>query len=317
MQKGIIVVGIHTSSWVLRCPRLPSPGEYILGNNFRRVMDGGKASNQALAVSLLGGQSYLVARVGNDDEGKFAVEYLKDHGVNTDYISVSDTLPSGMGMAFMDLGGIPMGATVSGANSELSEKLILMANDAFERSGILLAQLEAKKELVFFACKLAKEKGAIVILDPAPADGFSIKDDCRYVDILTPNEPEAKMLSGYETDEEVEIEEVAEKLYLLSGKKIIIITLGGKGVYVRSTGLTEHICCPRVKTVDTSGAGDCFNAGLAVSLARGKTLSDSILYSLCAASLSVQKDEVWTSYPNSQEVDKLLYEEYAEKNDME
>jgi ribokinase len=304
VSVGIVVVGIHTSSYVMRCNRLPTPGEYLIARRYGKSLDGGKASNQALAAARLGAVSYLVIRVGNDEEGRFAANYLSSSGVNVDYVTTSESLPTGIGIAFMDESGVPMGATELGANAELTEEHINLALPAFKKSKILLTQLEIPVDLALYACEMGKRNNLTVILNPAPADSLSASQ-LKNIDVLTPNEPEAKIIAGYAPDEDISMETLGRHLYKKTGIKHIVITLGERGALLVSEGMTSHVTCPAIKSVDTSGAGDCFNGALAFALGNGLSMEKAVEFGVRSASLSVTKFEVWPSYPTLQEVKDL------------
>ena len=303
-NDGITVIGIHTSSYVMRCSRLPTPGEYIIAGKYERSLDGGKASNQALAAARLGGCPYLVCRLGDDDEGRFAYDYLSKNGVNMEYTTISKTLPTGFGIAFMDENGVPMGATHLGCSEEFAKEYIDCAIPAFKKSKILLVQLEIPVELAMYACKLGKRHNLTTILNPAPADGLDVTQ-MSHVDILTPNEPEARILAGYNPDDGIDIVELGKRLYKTAGVKHLIITCGKHGALIINDEGILHKPCPAVKSVDTSGAGDCFNSALAFALANGVLMEKAVEFGVKTASLSVTKLQVWPSYPTMGEIEKI------------
>lgn len=298
---GIAVVGAHTGAYLMRCRRLPTPGEYLVARNYERNLDGAKGSNQALAAARLGARVFLIARLGGDEEGKFAREYLNSNGVDTSYATASEHLPTGFGIAFMDEEGTPMGATILGSNVELSRDHIDMAIPAFQKSRILVVSLEINVDVALYACKVARKHGLKVILNPSPADDLKTMP-LQNVDILTPNEPEAKLLAGASPDENIPAVELAKELHKLSGVREVVITLGSKGAFVLNNDKTLHVPCPKVKAVDTSGAGDCFNSALAFALGSGASLEKAAEFAVKTATLSVARPQVWPSYPTLKEV---------------
>ena len=298
---NIAVVGAHTNAYLMKCCRLPTPGEYIIAEKYEQSLDGAKGSNQALAAARLGAKVFLITRFGNDENGKFALDYLKSNGVDMSYSTVSDTCPTGFGIAFIDRDGVPMGASELGAVKEFNIEHVNMAFPGFEKSDILLVQLEINLDAALYACKKGKEHNMMVILNPSPADdlrGLPLK----HIDILTPNEPEAKLLAGISPMEDIPAYKLARELHRLSGVENIILTLGSKGAYIKNSNSELHIPCPKVKAVDTSGAGDCFNASLAFALGNKVPLEKAVEFAVKTASLSVTKPQVWPSYPTLQEV---------------
>jgi len=304
MIKGnlpVVVVGSHTSSYVMRCRRLPTPGEYLIADSFEHILDGGKGSNQALALSRLGALPSFVAIIGNDEEGRFFTDYFSKNNVDLTYVTVSSSKPTAKGIAFVDDNGIPMGATIYGAISEMTVENIEHALPAIRSSRVLLTQLEIPVEVALYACRLSKENGLLTILNPAPADSL-IGRTITNVDVLTPNEPEAKLLAGFNPDEDVPIEQVAEKLYSQTCVKMIVITLGERGAVLIDEKSIRKVACPRVEAIDTSGAGDCFNAALAIALGSKLSSDSAVDFALKTATLSVSQPQVWPSFPTLSKV---------------
>jgi ribokinase len=297
----IVVVGSHTSSYVMHCKRLPTPGEYLIADRYTRSMDGGKGSNQAIALARLGAHPHLVAVLGDDEERDFLLDYCAHHGVDTTYLTIVPQIATAKGVAFMNPEGIPLGATDLGAIRYMTMEMIEQALPAFSTSRLLLTQLEIPVELALYACKLGKQNGLITILNPAPADelvGKSISD----VDILTPNEPEARLLAGFDPQENVPIDVIAKHLREHTSIETIIITLGNQGAIVYDPSGLYHYPCPVVQPIDTSGAGDCFNAALAITIGSGEHIDSAVRFALKAASLSVTKPQVWPAFPTYAEV---------------
>lgn len=307
MQYGrpvtITVVGAHMDAYLMKCHRLPTPGEYIIAEKFEQSLDGGKGSNQALAAARLGAKVFLVTRLGNDEKGKFAYDYLQSNGVGMSYSTTSDKSPTGFGIAFIDGNGVPMGASELGAIKEFGASHIDIALPAIKKSNMMLVQLEIDIDAALYACKKGKEHGLTVILNPSPADKL-VGVPLKHVDILTPNEPEAKLLAGIPPMEDVPEYELARELYRISGLESIILTLGSRGAYIKNRQMELHVPCPRVKAVDTSGAGDCFNASLAFALGNGIPLDKAVEFAVKTASLSVTRPQVWPSYPTLKEVEE-------------
>lgn len=300
-MKHITVVGSHTSAYLMHCPRLPTRGEFILAESFAETLDGGKGSNQALAAARLGAPVDFVGLIGDDEAGKKFCRTFEKNGVNLAY---TQTVPQGktaMGIAFIDPQGQIIGATDPGVLNSMSRAHVDAAAESIKTCSVLLTQLEIPADTALYACRLAKRADKVTILNPAPADQLTL-ERIRDVDILTPNEPEAKLLLGIDpqtkmTEEDLAIEYVTRNLAWST-----VITLGSKGAMIVSHGKVRRVLCPKVRAVDTSGAGDCFNAAVAYCIAQGKSLIAAVEFAVKAASFSVTKEQVWPSYPTLEQL---------------
>jgi ribokinase len=264
-------------------------------------LDGGKGSNQAFALSRLGARTSLIAVIGDDEEGRFFLEYFSKQNVDLTYVTVCRSCSTGKGIAFMDYEGIPMGVTLLGAISEMTSEHIQKALPIIRSSSVLLTQLEIPVDLALYACRLGKKNGLLTILNPAPSDSL-VGIKIENVDVLTPNEPEAKLLAGFRPEADVSIDDLAKILWAQTDVTTIVITLGENGAIIVDSAGVRKIPCPKVKAVDTSGAGDCFNAALAFALGNNWTIDLAVDFAVKTASMSVGKQEVWPSFPTLEEV---------------
>jgi ribokinase len=301
----ISVLGSHTAAYLIHSQRLPLPGEYLMGKEIRQVLDGGKGSNQAFAAAKLGCKVRFFTIVGNDKEGQSFLTYCCRYGVDTAGIERCGDLSTASGYAFMDEQGTPMGVTVPGCLNEITPTFVNRHWDEIRTADIFLTQLEIPAETAVYGCKKAHEAGIMTILNPAPADSLRLEDDFSFIDIITPNEREAQTLAGLTGKDPIPPEEAAARIHAVSGIRTIIITLGGKGACIWRNGTVTYKPAYPVKAVDTSGAGDCFNAALAKMLAQECPLEEAVDYAMAASALSVMKHEVWTSYPQHNDVIKF------------
>lgn len=305
-MASIVVVGSLNMDFVFSVERLPLPGETILGRDFRTV-PGGKGANQAFAAARLvrdGIAVRMIGRVGADSFGAA----LKANLVGVDVSPVLETVSVATGVAciHVDEAGQNSITVAPGANALLSESDIRSERWAFEGARCVLLQLEIPLETVEAALRQGREAGAVCILDPAPARPLP-KEILELVDIATPNENEACVLAGVEPSRlsVADASAIGHKILEL-GVGAVIVKLGDQGsVYCRS-GVTIASPPFPVQAVDSTAAGDTFNAALAVALAEGAGEEDALRFANAAAAISVTRIGAQTSAPDRAEVDAML-----------
>lgn len=292
----IIVIGSSNTDMVITSPKLPLPGETVLGNDFD-IIGGGKGANQAVAAARAGGNVMFVTKVGDDDFGKNAVYAYQKDNIDTSNITIDSDKPSGVAVILVDeKTGQNSIVVAPGSNSKLSVNDIDAIKNEIESADAVLVQLEIPIETVEHALKIAKEAGVKTILNPAPAqiltDSF-----LSYVDIITPNETETNLLIGINPDDDDNIEKAASKL-LEKVNETALITLGSKGVYYKcKDGNKGYVETTKVNAVDTTAAGDVFNGYLVAQLADNKDLPTAIKLANKAATLSVTRKGAQPSIP--------------------
>jgi ribokinase len=288
---------------VVKSPRIPAVGETILGGDFI-MTPGGKGANQAVAAAKLGAQVCFIARLGDDIFAHQSLSNFKKEGVNTKHILQTEEVPSGVALITVDDIGNNVIVVAPGANKMLSPDDVKRAVSDISSSGALVAQLEIPLETVEFAARLANNCGVLFILDPAPAQKLS-PELLKMVDVLTPNETEAQILSGVEVTDENSACTAAKKL-LAYGAKSVILTMGAKGFLLADNDRMEFVSALKIDAVDTTAAGDAFTGSLAVGLAQGKTLYDAALFANYVAALSVTKMGAQSSMPTAETVDSFI-----------
>ena len=295
------MIGSSNTDMVIKAERLPTHGETILGGDFL-MNPGGKGANQAVAAAKLGGDVVFVAKVGDDIFGHKAVQGFEKIGIDTDYIGVDPDKPSGVASIMVDSRGENCIAVASGANDALTPDDVDRAIEAIDASDVLLMQLETPINAIEHAAGIAKRKGKIVILNPAPAQRLSDKL-LASLDVITPNETETEFLTGIKVDS---LDDAAKAASVLreKGVEIVVITLGSRGAFVLSESFSGIIPVREVAVVDTTAAGDTFNGALAVALANGKAIEDAIKFATKAATLSVTRMGAQSSIPFLEELEK-------------
>jgi ribokinase len=298
----IVVMGIFAADLTFLTPRLPAWTETVLGSGFR-IGPGGKGSNQAIAIARLAAPVQFLAKIGRDEFGAMARGIYEMEGVGTGFLFESADAPTGAAAIIIDdHAGENAIIVVPGAAAMLSTAEIDLAGEAIGRSAVFLTQLEVPLPLVAHGLAEARRRGVTTMLNPAPA--FPLDDDLlRLVDILTPNETEAAMLSGLP----VTTPEEAARDEGIGGAGAVVVTLGAAGALLRRDGRTVMVGAVRAgPVVDTTGAGDSFNGAIAVALSEGKTLEEALGFACAVAGLKVTRPGAGAGMPNRAEVDALM-----------
>ena len=299
-QPSITVVGSYATGLTMKVERLPSSGETLLGTGYR--MDyGGKGSNQAVGCARLGARVSFVAKLGNDNLGQMALQLYREEGVDATHVLQTADVATGVGFILVEeTSGRNCIVLDPGANERLSAADVSKCEAAFSSPAVVLTQLEIPVDAAEAALKQGRTCRAITILNPAPVRPLPSRV-LQLVDVLTPNEVEAKVLTGRGPDDKAPPEEIAREL-ISAGVKNVIITLGENGALLVTESATERFPALAVRAVDTTGAGDAFNAGLATALAWGATLAEAVEVAIVTGGLAVTKEGVIPSLPDCNEV---------------
>jgi len=295
----IVVVGSYATGLTMRVDRLPSAGETLLAKGYR-VDFGGKGSNQAVACARLGANVTFVVKVGQDSFGDMAMGLYREEEIKVASVMQVRDAPTGVGFIIVDAKGNNCITIDPGANELLTAAEVSQCLDALRSEAVVLTQLEIPVEAAGAALARGRERNAITILNPAPARILP-HSVLESVDILTPNQSEAKVLTGRSPDAAIEPETVAREL-IRSGVKEIVMTLGEKGALIVTATSSLHIPAINVQAEDTTGAGDSFNAGLALALAGGARLEEAVRFAVITGGLAVTREGVIPALPRRDEV---------------
>lgn len=297
-MTSILVIGSSNTDMVIRVPNLPLPGQTVLGGNFE-IFAGGKGANQAVAARRAGAKVRFLAAVGNDNFGRDAIDTCTAEGIDTSLIQVLEDIASGVAMIFVSDSGENSIAVAPGANGHLSPQTLHRQKDLLDDTSVLLLQLETPLETVTTAIELAFQQGTPCILNPAPAT--TIADDVlAKLFCITPNETEARLLTGISVTDVHSAERAADVL-LQRGVKNVVITMGDNGALLRNAELTHHHKAESVTPVDTTAAGDTFNGVLAAAVGEGLSLQEAVQLAVAAATLSVQTAGAIASIPRRED----------------
>ena len=303
--RRITVMGSFVADLTFRTPSLPRWGETVMGSAFR-LGPGGKGSNQAVAAVRLNAEVAFISMLGSDAFGALARRTYADEGIDSEFVFETTEQETGGAAIIVDAAtGENAIVVVPGACFHLTLEDVDRAQPAIESSSIFMTQLELPIPVVEHGLKLARKFGVATILNPAPASSLpeSIYPLCDY---LTPNETEAAALTGISLTGMAEIEQAAEAL-LTRGARNVVITLGAQGALVKNERLAEQVRAFDAGTVvESTGAGDAFNAGFAVGLAEGMDIMAATRFGCAVAGISVTRAGTAPSMPRRTEVDSLL-----------
>ena len=286
-MSDISVLGIFVADISFSGSKIPAVGETILGNKYN-VGPGGKGCNQAIAIARLGGKVNFISKIGKDSYGELALNTLKKNKINTKNIIQDTNLQTGVAGILVDKNSgknainVIVGAPSTLKINEIDDQINLIKN-----SKIFLTQLEVPKDVTLHCLKVAKENGCVTILNPAPASEIS-KEFYNNIDFFTPNETEAEFYTGIKITNEKDAKQAADKLINLGIKKVII-TLGEKGLFYSDGKEEVYLKAHSVKAIDTTGAGDAFNGGLAFGISNGKSIKECLALANKVAGISTTK----------------------------
>jgi ribokinase len=305
----ILVVGSLNMDLVVRMPVIPRPGETLLGGRFA-TFPGGKGANQAVAAARLGARVTMIGQVGGDAFGEQMLKIVSAEGIDTRFIGIDPQSATGVALIEVDAQGQNSIAVASGANFTLTSEAVRSACEQIPQVDLLVMPLETPIETIEIAAQIAKERGARVILNPAPARDLK-KDLLQKVDVLIPNESETERLTGQKIQSDEAAREAGAAL-LSQGVGSVVLTLGEKGALIvegdPADPTSQLIPAFRVQVVDTTAAGDGFVGALATGLGEGMSLSEAARFASAAAAISVTRAGAQPSLPYRHEVDQFLRE---------
>lgn len=286
-MKNIFIVGSLNYDLVINAPYMPKGGETLKGSDFM-TNAGGKGANQAYAIGKLGGHAYMCGAVGEDSFGETLLSSLNSVGVDTTFVKKVPKTSTGVAVIVVTEGENRI-IIDSGANALITKEDINSFLASAKAGDIFLTQLENPIDIVGYGLEKAREKGMVVVLNPAPANQ-EIKKYLKYVDIITPNETELDILGG--------------KAALFDcGIETVITTLGSQGYEIATKDGEKKYPCIKVKAVDTTAAGDTASGGLCVKLAEGWSIEESMSFGSLCASIACTKRGAQMSVPSLDEVE--------------
>ena len=304
-MKSISILGVYVADLAFFADEIPIIGETIIGKEYI-IGPGGKGSNQAVAAANAGAKTFFISKIGDDQFGSMAKKIYDEAGVDYSKVIISKEHATGAAGILINKKGQNAINVVTGAGGALTNEDIDSALSTITSSSVFLTNLEVPKEVVCYALKIAKSSNVPTILNPAPASEIN-EDIFPFIDYFTPNETEAGFYVNHKVENEEDAKKASQQL-LQRGIINVIITLGDKGAYFANNKESFHIKAMNLgeKVIDTTGAGDAFNAGFAVALTEEKNIKDSIKFANITAGLSTTKIGTAKSMPLRSEIDSLL-----------
>lgn len=299
MQGKVCILGSFNVDIVAKVERFPKGGESLLALGCA-LGPGGKGANQAMAASRAGAKVHFVSKVGKDQFSQFAYDHLSSSDIHSFTLYQSELEPTGNAIIYVSQqNGENMIAIYPGANQTITYDEVTAIAGELSDSDVLLVQLENNFNATLNAIKLANTFGIRVILNPAPYSGDALH--ClKYVDVITPNETEASLLSGVEVTDLASAKEAAQRIVEL-GAKQVIITMGARGALILAGEQFQYIPAFPALSIDTTGAGDAFNGAFAAAISTGQTIAQAATYAAAFASLAVEREGA-ANMPKHQQV---------------
>lgn len=282
-KPRIAIVGSANIDLVTFTDQFPKPGETLFGQQFDLGF-GGKGANQAVAAKLCGAEVFMIARVGDDLFGPPTIKNFQNLGIDASHVRQVKGVSSGVAPIFVDSSGQNRILVVKGANDELKPADIDAAADVLKRADCIVLQFEIPLETVYYAIQFARQNKIRCLLNPAPAQPIDLKA-IADLDYFVPNESEAEAISGSPVHNVDDAKRCAAK-FLASGIRRVIITLGANGSLLAGRKVTEHVPAFKVKTVDSTGAGDAFIGSFATFLGEGLPEREAVQQANLYAALS-------------------------------
>ena len=301
-MENILIIGSSNTDLITTMKRFPAPGETIEGSGFFTAM-GGKGANQAIAALRSGGDVSFITSLGTDVNGQTALEYYKQQGLDVSMSLMTDDVPSGTAVIWVNETGENSIVVTPGANNKLTPEYVQGLEKAVQVAGLLVLQMEIPYETVSVVCKMAQKYGRKVMLNVAPAKKV---DDVllQAVEILVVNETEAETITGRKLEDD-NVEEMVD-LLLSMGPKVVLLTLGDKGCFLKTGDEKYIVPAFKVSPVDTTAAGDTFCGAVAAEYMRGKGWNEILMFATAAAAISVTRMGAQPSIPTQNEVQQFL-----------
>lgn len=300
-MNKVTIIGSINLDRTIRVEQMPKPGETMHTLEFFSS-GGGKGANQAVAAQRLGAQTFFIGGVGNDESGQMMRELLVTDRIEVTGVAIIDNQMTGQAYIIVDRQGENSIMIHAGANNAFTAEHVRNYRSFIEQSDFVIAQFESSLASTLEAFQLAKAANVTTILNLAPALAQVSEALLQVTDLIIPNETETEILTGIKVTDEASLRQAADAFHQL-GIKAVIITLGSQGAFFDFAGRSGIIPAFKVKTLDTTAAGDTFIGGLSSVLNKDfSNLEEAILYGNKASSLTVQSFGAQPSIPYQKDI---------------
>lgn len=305
-RAKLAVLGSINADHILNLAHFPRPGETVIGKQYH-IAFGGKGANQAVAAGRAGADIAFIACVGADDTGERIRQQLSQDNIDISCIEAINNEATGVAMILVNGEGENTIGIYPGANAALTPRLTEKYQQVIADADALLMQLESPLESVLMAAKIAHQNQTQVVLNPAPATVLS-DELLGLIDIITPNETEAEILTGIavKTDDDAAL---ASAALHAKGISTVLITLGSRGVWLSEQGKGQRIAGFKVKAIDTIAAGDTFNGAFITARLEQRSVRDAVRFAHAAAAIAVTRQGAQPSVPWRAEIDDFLQQQ--------
>lgn len=302
----LAVLGSINADHILNLAHFPRPGETVIGKQYQ-VAFGGKGANQAVAAGRSGAHIAFISCVGEDDIGERIRQQLINDRVDVAAVEVVSGGTTGVALIFVNSVGENTIGIYAGANAALTTGRVVEHQQTIADAQVLLMQLESPLDSVLAAAHIAQQHQTQVVLNPAPATQLS-DELLSLVDIITPNETEAQILTGVAVNSDEDAALAACKLHD-KGIATVLITLGSRGVWLSEQGKGQCIPAFNVAAVDTIAAGDTFNGALMTALLEQRSMAEAVRFAHAAAAIAVTRRGAQPAVPWRDEIDSFLQQQ--------
>ncbi|MCX7026704.1 MAG: ribokinase [Spirochaetes bacterium] len=304
-RPKIAIVGSTMVDLITYISRMPQEGETIEAPRFEMGF-GGKGANQAVAAAMMGAEVSFIARIGDDLFGPATRQNLESYGIDTSHVDIAPGVSSGVAPIFVDPASLNSILIIKGANACLLPSDIDRAADAIHASDLVIMQLEIGLDTVYYTIDLCREAGIPVILNPAPVNPYLNLEKIDSVFLIAPNETELKTLTGMPTESLHEVKAAAKSLTAM-GFLRVLVTLGDKGSFLVSGEGEVLVPAPKVKSADTTGAGDAFIGCFAVLYLETQDFLKAMEGANRYAALSTMRNGTQKSFPDRKSFEAAIF----------
>jgi ribokinase len=306
---AVTVIGSYATAIVVDTDLIPVTGQTVIGRNYRETF-GGKGSDIAVQAARLGAAVRFVGVIGDDQRGQDFLDLMSTEGIDVAHCRISAGRPTGVGLIIKDAAAHNVIVVDPAANDLLGRQDLDAAGEALSRADVVVAQLESPVATVMDGLTRAHAAGVRTVLNPAPAvavETLTAHGRLDVIDVLTPNETEARVLLGLPADDQTPIIDLARRLQAL-GPRAVVITQGEEGADLVTAAQQTHVAALPVKAIDSNGAGDSFTAALSVALAEGQSLEEAARFAAATAGLCCEHWETVPSYQTRATVENAMKE---------